>query len=251
MENKKRSVSKKIRFEVFKRDSFTCQYCGKKAPDIILHIDHLKPVSKGGKNNILNLVTSCVDCNLGKGATELSDNTVIEKARKQSEFLQQRIEQIEMMRDWQLSLIDEERMQVDAVNDLFEKLTGGELTITESYKTSKILPLVKKYGVVEVMEALRSGTSGYGDPERALDKIGGICYCRNNKEASDRSIILNLMNRKFYNFKRWEASEIIKQGYIAGGENFYDKAKELINSVSGTWHQVKDSFYSLVDTFTE
>ena len=45
---KRKPISKKLRFEVFKRDSFTCQYCGKSAPDVVLHIDHIKPVKEGG-----------------------------------------------------------------------------------------------------------------------------------------------------------------------------------------------------------
>jgi 5-methylcytosine-specific restriction endonuclease McrA len=44
--NKRKSISKKIRFEVFKRDSFTCQYCGSKSPDVTLVIDHIMPVAK-------------------------------------------------------------------------------------------------------------------------------------------------------------------------------------------------------------
>ncbi len=63
---KRECVSKKIRFEVFKRDLFTCQYCGKKAPAVILEIDHIKPVSKDGTNDIENLVSACFDCNRGK-----------------------------------------------------------------------------------------------------------------------------------------------------------------------------------------
>lgn len=59
----RKPISKKIRFEVFKRDKFTCQYCGRSAPDVILEIDHLNPVINGGDNDILNLVTSCRDCN--------------------------------------------------------------------------------------------------------------------------------------------------------------------------------------------
>lgn len=59
---KRRPVSKKLRFEVFKRDNFKCQYCGASAPDVILEVDHINPVAKGGKNDILNLVTSCRDC---------------------------------------------------------------------------------------------------------------------------------------------------------------------------------------------
>ena len=42
----RKAISKKLRFEVFKRDSFTCQYCGKSAPDVILHVDHILPVKK-------------------------------------------------------------------------------------------------------------------------------------------------------------------------------------------------------------
>jgi 5-methylcytosine-specific restriction endonuclease McrA len=58
---KRKSMSKKLRFEVFKRDSFACQYCGNKAPDVVLEVDHINPVSKGGDNSILNLITSCFD----------------------------------------------------------------------------------------------------------------------------------------------------------------------------------------------
>lgn len=105
---KRKSISKKLRFEVFKRDMFTCQYCGRKAPDVVLHIDHIKPVAKGGRNEIMNLVTSCIDCNLGKGAKTLSDQSVVERQRKQAEYLAQRREQIEMLRDWQLELLDQE-----------------------------------------------------------------------------------------------------------------------------------------------
>lgn len=62
------ALSKSLRFEVFKRDSFTCQYCGRSAPEVLLHADHIDPKANGGEDTILNLVTSCQDCNLGKGA---------------------------------------------------------------------------------------------------------------------------------------------------------------------------------------
>ena len=78
----RKALSKKLRFEVFKRDAFTCQYCGKSAPDVILHVDHIKPVADGGENDIMNLVTSCLDCNLGKGARKLDDDSVIQKQKK-------------------------------------------------------------------------------------------------------------------------------------------------------------------------
>lgn len=77
----RKSLSKKIRFEVFKRDSFACQYRGEKAPDVVLEVDHIKPVAQSGTDDILNLITSCCDCNRGKSDRELSDNTVVQKQR--------------------------------------------------------------------------------------------------------------------------------------------------------------------------
>lgn len=56
----------KLRFQILKRDDFTCQYCGRKAPDVILHIDHIHPKSKGGLNKEENYRTACLECNIGK-----------------------------------------------------------------------------------------------------------------------------------------------------------------------------------------
>ena len=92
---KRKTISKKLRFEVFKRDKFQCQYCGKSAPDVILNVDHINPVANGGDNEILNLITSCFDCNQGKKARLLSDDTVVKKQKKQLELIQDRREQLE------------------------------------------------------------------------------------------------------------------------------------------------------------
>jgi 5-methylcytosine-specific restriction endonuclease McrA len=59
----------KVRFtrrEVFKRDGFTCQYCGKKPRE--LTIDHVQPTSRGGKDTWANTVAACTGCNRKKGA---------------------------------------------------------------------------------------------------------------------------------------------------------------------------------------
>lgn len=66
------AISKKLRFEIFKRDNFTCQYCGRQTPDVILEVDHISPKAKGGDDDIQNLITSCFDCNHGKGITPLN-----------------------------------------------------------------------------------------------------------------------------------------------------------------------------------
>ena len=66
------AISKRTRFEVFKRDDFLCQYCGRHPPDVLLHCDHVDPVANGGSNDIDNLITACQDCNLGKSDVPLS-----------------------------------------------------------------------------------------------------------------------------------------------------------------------------------
>lgn len=71
MAAKRKAISKKVRFEVFKRDSFTCQYCGAHPPQAVLHVDHIVPVAEGGGNEDTNLVTACDRCNLGKAANSL------------------------------------------------------------------------------------------------------------------------------------------------------------------------------------
>jgi 5-methylcytosine-specific restriction endonuclease McrA len=60
------SLSKRTRFAVFNRDGFTCQYCGRRPPLVVLQCDHIVPVAKGGTNDHWNLTTACTECNLGK-----------------------------------------------------------------------------------------------------------------------------------------------------------------------------------------
>ena len=53
------------RREVFVRDGYTCQYCGKHTRDLTL--DHVIPRSKGGGDTWENLVSACSECNHRKG----------------------------------------------------------------------------------------------------------------------------------------------------------------------------------------
>ena len=56
-----------LRYDILKRDNFRCQLCGSSAQDgVKLHVDHIIPVSKGGKTVPSNLRTLCDRCNLGK-----------------------------------------------------------------------------------------------------------------------------------------------------------------------------------------
>jgi len=66
-----------LRFVVFRRDKFTCQFCGRTARSgAELTIDHVIPSSKGGDDSWGNLVTACHECNQGKSDVLLARSEI-------------------------------------------------------------------------------------------------------------------------------------------------------------------------------
>jgi len=70
------AVSKRLRFEILRRDNHTCRYCGASAPDVKLVIDHVLPNALGGRDEPENLVTACEPCNSGKTSIAPSSELV-------------------------------------------------------------------------------------------------------------------------------------------------------------------------------
>jgi hypothetical protein len=69
-----RNINWRLRAKILIRDSCICQMCGispAKNPDIVLHVDHVKPWSKGGETVESNLQTLCHVCNIGKSNMEV------------------------------------------------------------------------------------------------------------------------------------------------------------------------------------
>lgn len=164
---KRKGISKRVRFEVLKRDAFTCQYCGKVAPDVILHIDHIKPVSKGGNNGILNLVTSCQSCNSGKSNIELSDDSAIKKQQKQLASMAEKREQIKLMVEWRESLESADDLLIESISDLVSKLMvdrspneHGLMIIRKAIKKHSyqlvIESIHKSYGISSTIDDFRT-----------------------------------------------------------------------------------------------
>ncbi len=59
-------VTNRMRFSIYQRDHYRCQKCGRRTND--LEVDHIIPISKGGKSVYENLQTLCHRCNVRKGA---------------------------------------------------------------------------------------------------------------------------------------------------------------------------------------
>lgn len=182
---KRRAIAKSVRFEVFKRDKFTCQYCGESAPNVILEIDHITPVSKGGTNDIMNLITSCRDCNRGKRDRKLDDGTAVMVQKKQLDTIQERREQLEMMLQWRQSLEEELDVETAAIEVYFKDNTKWGFNDDVRHKTRK---LIKRFGFNDVYTATEIAIDNYYDGTvngwyDAFDKIGGICY--NRRKAAE------------------------------------------------------------------
>lgn len=203
-ESIRKQISKKLRFEVFKRDSFTCQYCGRSAPDIILEIDHINPVKNGGDNDILNLITSCKDCNRGKSKRLLTDDTIIKKQQTQLKELNEKREQLKLMLDWKKEL---EKFEEEQVNEI-EKLLAVTGSSFSEYGRQKCKKDIQNFGFEEVYESTKISISQYfeeGNKEsiiKTFSYISKICQVRRNQKKNPliakfnylRAVIRNSFN---------------------------------------------------------
>lgn len=83
-----RRLPDKQRFEILRRDDFTCHYCGRTKEDgVKLEVDHLVAYAAGGTDEPSNLVTACRECNKGKDDTPLDAPIQLGKRPPWSEII--------------------------------------------------------------------------------------------------------------------------------------------------------------------
>lgn len=228
----RKPISKKLRFEVFKRDNFTCQYCGRMAPYVILEVDHIKPVCKGGENDILNLITSCKDCNMGKGKSKLCENDVLKKTRENLKEISIRKQQIEMMMQWKEELNSIEDYQVSEIETILKMCC--DLQLSDQCK-SYLKKCIKKYGFEEVYTSSEIYVEQYYDIfdesfSKTFDFIGRICETR-RRQKNDPTVYLK--NKLVYMIQK----------------RFYYKSKQQIYALIDDNLKTKDQFEHLINSF--
>ena len=169
--SERRPLSKRIRFEVFKRDVFTCQYCGATPPSVVLEIDHIEPVAEGGGDEESNLVTACFDCNRGKAARLLTvaPDSLTERATRIAEAEEQLAGYRAIMREQQ-DRIEADIWEVVAV--LFGK------TETTHARFGSIRRFLERLDLEDVLSAARitrENVSNLG-MERRFRYFCSICW---------------------------------------------------------------------------
>ncbi len=234
------SISKTLRFEVFKRDKFSCQYCGKSAPDVLLQVDHIQPVSKDGDDDIMNLVTACDECNAGKSNRLLSNDATLQKRKKQLDDLQERRDQIEMMFEWQqsLAILDD-----DTIAKLAEYWTG----LVPGYSLNEhglksLRKTMKRWDIQVICGAMRTSAQQYlvigedGKPtsesvNKAWDYVARICAAeeriKDKPYLRDLYYARGIMCKRFSYVCEWEAMALMEDAIAKGisTERLLDLAK--------------------------
>lgn len=255
----RKPLSKKLRFEVFKRDSFTCQYCGAKAPDVVLQCDHVNPVSKGGENDILNLITSCAACNNGKGARKLDDHQEVERQRVQLEELNERRQQIEWMLEWRNELSKLNDDVLDKVADFWHQKAHG-YSANENGR-QKLAKWIGQFDLSLLLEAIETSARQYiefrddvatsASVNYAFDMIprvaGGI---RRNSEKpwlKDIYYVRAILRNRLSYINEYQAVSLMEKATTACFMDT-DDLKNLAKAVS-SWSQFRDEVQSYIDHF--
>jgi len=172
---KRESFTKKKRFDIFKRDGFRCQYCGSSPPEVVLEIDHIHPISKGGTNTIDNLLTACFDCNRGKsnGLLEVAPESIADKAEK----LAEKREQLKAYERLQKSIRKEQDKQIDELQEIMRSHHPGKV-FSDKFKLDIRRQFMPRLAFFHIREAMEQAMvrARQGGCEGAVKYFCGICW---------------------------------------------------------------------------
>jgi len=179
------SISKKIRFEVFKRDNFTCGYCGRKPPEVILEIDHINPKSKGGIEDINNFITACFDCNRGKKNIRL--DKIPPSLQENLEVLKEK--EIQLKEYNKFITIIERRLkkEMQEVNDIYTSYFP-EWKLSDNFINATLKRFFKFLLKQEIIQAMHIACSKITDSEKSINYFCGICWNKIKKNDLDYKI---------------------------------------------------------------
>lgn len=173
MKNKRKNISIRLRFEILKRDKFTCQYCGANPPNVTLEIDHIKPVYLGGDNVPENLITSCSDCNKGKSKNPLTE-TILKVEQKivlLKEKRKQYKEYIKLMKEFG----DNKDSELDLIESIYISYFP-DYYLLDSFKLNSIRNFIDKLDIITVKDAMRIACSTVPHDSQSLKYFCGICH---------------------------------------------------------------------------
>lgn len=231
------AISQRIRFEVFKRDGFICQYCGKTPPNIILELDHINPVSKGGTDDINNLITSCFECNRGKNNIPL--------------------DRIPQTLHNNLEILKEKELQIKEYNKILEKIerrTQKEMTeigavytgffpkwiLSENFTNNSLKRFFQYLPKKEMIDAMSYACSRIKDKDKSINYFCGICWNK-IKAKIDPNYNTEQEIRKYWQYQP-KGSHYLDDRKIKEWLNKYsiEEIKIAMDKARGYWNLLKE-----------
>ena len=179
------AVSKRLRYEILRRDNHACRYCGASAPDVPLTVDHVMPTSLGGSDDPSNLVTACRDCNSGKAASSPDAPIVADVAADALRWAaamqyatERQVEELRQRED--LTTMFDECWREWTCGD------GEMVPRPDNWRDSVVRFVAAGLHMAVVLEALRTAmNAGHVRADRTWRYFCGICWRRIDELRED------------------------------------------------------------------
>jgi hypothetical protein len=215
------AISKRLRFEILRRDEHACQYCGEKAPGVTLHVDHVVPVTLGGSDKPDNLVAACKDCNLGKTSVPSGAPLVAAIGKMAAAYALDMTERMTTIR----ANIEYEDGYLEEFEDTWEAWatrTNKRAPLPDDYRTS--LYRWAKMGVPMPLIAraieIAMTKTGIKTRDGQFSYMAGVVW----RALEDVEVAADLTEATVHTFTELEAHELMVAGYEKGFKRGMERA---------------------------
>jgi len=182
------TVSKRLRFEILRRDNNACKVCGRTPPEVKLHVDHVVPVALGGGNEPSNLQTLCSDCNGGKSSVP-ADAPVVADVAADAQRWSLAMQQVAEMRAAELNDVFQ---MVDWFMSIWDSWTDWRGDTYDASGAQTTIPQFIKAGLTtqEIEELVGVTMQG---PASGRDKWKYFCGCCWRRIRQNQELAAELM----------------------------------------------------------
>ncbi len=242
------SVKTSIRFKVFERDNFTCQYCGRKPPEVILHCDHIHPKSKGGMDDEINLITSCKDCNLGKrdkilkNPKRLDVKLEIDNLKEAESQIKQYYKYLKKLADYQ-----KDNPIVDLICDTWnEQSDNYQLTDVGKKDIKKML---KNNTAEDIIESIKIAwlNNNINTDKKWVYMCGVLRQLKLKRDNPEKAKEIENKNKLYFNLINYWKNQgrgtgYIKEYMLRRWIDIYSESeiKKAMDMADGYWSELKD-----------
>ncbi|MEJ2545405.1 MAG: hypothetical protein P8Y99_15155 [Calditrichaceae bacterium] len=197
---------KRIKFEIFEKDSFRCQFCGAGAPIAALRLRRIQEAEKQDEwLNTAFLSTSCTTCEkkrAGVNAKDLADGFI------SIDELEERLQQLKMLINWRKGMLRIRKQQLENLVTYWEKKVPGFQISNEQKK--HLLSYMTKYAGEEIRDAMNmaadkfinynaDGSFDTDSINQAFSKIQEICLQKTKIAANNETDGLHNIHQQLKN----------------------------------------------------